>query len=399
MLDFHLKAGYSINASEMGLGKTFISLAVPKLHGGRTLVFAPAFLEKNWKSESEKMGVDITFASYSSLNKNKQYLSENCDKFSFIIADECHYLKNPNAKRTKQFFEIMKHHYPRYFIGLTGTPIKNRVPDLYVLLRLCSMCPEDTNGIRVINTSRTEYTGWVKFANRYCNKMIVNTPRGIIHKYTSVKENKVKELRRILEGKLIRKTSEEVLKDLPELTRIPVKMALRCPPGLKEEFTQYMGGGKIDSKSKAQSALLKAPATVEYVKNILEQGEPVLVFTDHVKSAALLSAGLKAKLITGATPNAERARTVDRFQEGEIDCIVATIGALSVGVTLHKAKHVVFNDISWVPANNDQAEKRIHRIGQKRACFSHYIESSDTDSFIIQTILSKKSSISEVIGK
>jgi len=70
--------------------------------------------------------------------------------------------------------------------------------------------------------------------------------------------------------------------------------------------------------------------------------------------------------------------------------LAATIGSLSVGVTLTAARHVVFNDLSWVPGDNLQAEKRIHRIGQKNACTAHYIEASETDAYIRKTLEEKQ---------
>jgi SNF2 family DNA or RNA helicase len=69
--------------------------------------------------------------------------------------------------------------------------------------------------------------------------------------------------------------------------------------------------------------------------------------------------------------------------------IVATIGSMSVGVNLQAANYMVFNDYPWVPADLAQAEKRIHRIGQKSNCFYYYIFSSGVDENIFQTILDK----------
>jgi SNF2 family DNA or RNA helicase len=198
---------------------------------------------------------------------------------------------------------------------------------------------------------------------------------------------------------MIRYRVEDVLKDLPELTRKIVEVEAAPTAGLEDAFEAYLSGSKADPTAKARSALVKAPMTVEYCQTLQEGGSgPLLVFTDHVESAKLLADRLGVRPITGASPMHERMATVERFQTGRIPAVVATIGALSVGVTLTAARHVVFNDLSWVPSDNAQAEKRIHRIGQKNACFAHYIESTPTDAYIRKTLLEKSESISKVIS-
>ena len=91
-----------------------------------------------------------------------------------------------------------------------------------------------------------------------------------------------------------------------------------------------------------------------------------------------------------------RSRRIQIAEKSKV--IVATIGAFSVGVNLTKANHLVFNDISWVPADNEQALKRIHRIGQERACTIHYVVGGHVDKFILDKVRSKMKIINSVTG-
>lgn len=392
-VDFHLSNRFTINASEMGLGKSIMALEAAKQAGGATAVFGPAFLEANWQREAKRYGVEIDYYRYSSFKANASRLKSV--SYRTIIADECHYLKNPMAGRTKSLFNYMAQDLPGYFIGLTGTPIRNRIPDLYSLLRFCSLTEAD-NGFKLLS-KKSEAESYRVFCERYCNVTVKKANGRIFRRYSGVKAGMVKELKALMAGKFIRFTADKVLGDLPELTEVPVMFDLEPVVGLEDAFEAYREGAKTNIQAKALSAMLKAPNTAEYVQGILETGEPVVVFTDHIAPAKAIAEKLKVPAITGAMPVKSRAAMVEDFQQGSTKALVATIGSLGVGVTLHRSKHVVFNDISWVPSENQQAEKRIHRIGQSRACFAHYMDASETDAFIRDTVNSKLSTIEKVI--
>ena len=218
-----------------------------------------------------------------------------------------------------------------------------------------------------------------------------------------MRDDRLLELKELLRGKTIRFLLEDVVKDLPEITRKEVRLNLKVPTkeqdALADAFDKYMSGSKADPTAKAASALLKAPLTVEYCQMLQVEGSgPLLIYTDHVESAKHIAIGLGAKLITGATPMTERQNAVESFQSNHVQYLVATIGALSVGVTLTAARHVVFNDLSWTPADNLQAEKRIHRIGQKNACVSHWLDATPTDKIIRETLFAKLETIAKVMA-
>ena len=151
-------------------------------------------------------------------------------------------------------------------------------------------------------------------------------------------------------------------------------------------------------KSKVNSAMIKASHTVKYAKDLIDQGEgPLLIFSCHVDSTKEIAKGLKYPCITGATPMDERDRLVAQFQEGKLPGLAATIGSLSVGVTLTKAHNLIFNDLPFVVGDIAQAEKRIHRIGSTKHCVVHRILFGKVDVHICKTLDKKLETLREVL--
>lgn len=376
----------------MGTGKSLMALETAKRTGLKTLVICPPFLVSTWENEASQCGVKVAIISYTQLNKFK---AKDLSKYQFWIADEAHYLKNPKAQRTHAFYALIKECLPEYFIGLTGTPIKNRVPDFWTLLAICRLNPKDTSGLKL----EGELTQYYAFSRYFCNVRIVRVAGRRIENFVGIKEEKIPEFKALLANKMIRYKVEDVLKDLPDMTRQNLVLGIKDVEGLEEEFKAYIEGHKVTPTAKKNSALLKAKNTAEYCAALYEGGSgPLVIFTDHVDAAAHIAKDLKgAKCITGKTSMPDRAEFVAEFQNGRTPYLIATIGALSVGVTLTAARHVVFNDLSWTPADNLQAEKRIHRIGQKNACFAHYIDATPTDVYIRETLFKKLEAIGKVI--
>ena len=160
---------------------------------------------------------------------------------------------------------------------------------------------------------------------------------------------------------------------------------------MSDEYEKYMLGGKSSAAKKA-SALLKAKHTCSYIEEILSEVEtPVVVYTDHVDSCLAIANHFKVRPIHGGVSVEDRAEIAKNFR-----VLVATIGSFSVGVTLTQAKNLVFNDLSWIPADNYQALKRIHRIGQNETCVIHYVLGGRVDKFILNMIRDKMKVIEAV---
>lgn len=391
---FHLAHHYSINASEMGLGKTMMALASAIRANAKPLVIGPAFLARTWKDEAAKVGIEIEYVAYSMLHK----LSiAQAKKFKFWICDEAHALKSPTTQRTSLFYSLLKNCLPTYCLFLTGTPIKNRAPDFWTLLGFCGVNPKKTSG-KALEGEFAKYHG---FARYFCSVSEMRIHGRSFVKYNDVRPDRINELKSYLTDKFIRFRVEDVLQDLPPITRKDVLVDLTIPDdaGLRATFEAYVLGRKADTVAKVRSATLKAHHTVRYVRDLFEGGSgPLVIFSDHIEPTQIIAEGLGdgALAITGKMPAELRADAVARFQKGQIDYLVATIGSLSVGVTLTRSRHVIFNDPPWVPADLLQAEKRVHRIGQDHACWSHFIDATPTDKYIRKTLLEKLDTIGKV---
>lgn len=392
-VQFHVEHPYSLNRCEMGLGKSVQALEAARRSGADNVaLFVPKFLESNWRNEIEKVfGAKPPFGfktfPYSTLTRLKP---EEIVRFDTWICDEAHYLKNYKAKRTDHFHTLLQKAAPERLYLLTGTPIKNRIPEFWTLFTFIAM------GGNMGNFTAKYPSEW-KFSNRFCLKEELYFGSLKTTNFYGVKKTAVPELRAIIASCSYGVKQKDAI-GLPDMIRKDVVLGLPEDEKLREEFEAFMQGKPTpDSSNKAKSALLKAPKTVEYVKDIQDQGlGPVLIFSDHINSANLIAEGLRTDAITGQTPVKKRESLIRNFTSGKSDFLVATIGTGSVGYNLTASANCVFNDVSWVPADNLQAEKRVHRIGQTKKTVIHYLSSGPIDAYIQKTVRSKLEIISEV---
>ena len=398
----------------MGLGKTSIAIAVAIKSSSKTLIVCPAYLQQTWQEEINKFvenpkvkiiksveeyekDIDFYIVSYTSILKS-HYIFEHID---MVICDECTALKNHKAKRSKNFEKYILEHKPKRLLLLSGTPIKNSVKEWHNLLRLIwhgGKYPEFNDfGIKSKSHRKSSDIGWYAFINTFCNKD--SSFWGT--KWTGYKKENLPYLSKLLRPVYIRKRASQVL-DLPKIVNKTIKIGKKSKldKKLKEAWDNWRKNNKdlAHATIKAESALKKTDSTIELAKEIASQGEKVIIFTDHIESAKRLSAELKASLIMGSTPTDQRQLRIDNFNSNSANFLVGTIGAMSTGFTINSACHMIFNDISWVPADLMQAKKRNHRIGQTRTCFYYYILLSDIDYQIFQTVLEKTKEISGVIN-
>jgi len=388
-LEFAINAKYSICSLDMGLGKSAVALALAESIGGHVLIVVPAFLRRNWQNEIEKFvseEVEIEVVSYSSLNK--LILAD----YSTIICDEAHYLKTHTTNRTKLLHEIVKATKPDYLMLLTGTPLKNRVPEFWSLLQLCYYGGS-------YSPFKPFFMLYYKFCNTFSNERTFEIKRVPIVRFEGVKN--VERLKELIKPVLFRKRASEVL-DLPESSEINVQ-GPKCSKQLEKDLIEAFERFEQDHKDPAYMSLKRANAvsktatTIKLAKDMLDQGEQVVIFTDHVSSCETIAEAFKKKAITGKMKADNRALLVERFEAKKDQIIVATIGSLSTGVNLVSSNKMIFNDVPFVPADLDQAKARIRRIGQDKKCFYYYIVSSETDNKLLDMLKRKNRDISKVI--
>lgn len=401
-----LKHKYCIIGAEMGCGKSLMSVAVACLSGGHTLCVVPSALKLNWDAEIKKycdrtvttistgaeaqrlkIKTDFIIISYSLLHKLPP---SELVKISNVIFDESHYLINVEAQRTEQAHQFIETYKPKRVMLLSGTPIKGRVTEFFSPVAMThygtDMFVYDMSGI--IDSQH-------KWNETFSLKKLVKFGGRSTVVYRGLNRENLPLLRKILNGRFIRIQ----LKDIKEMPKMLEKSVF-----VEYDSSELAEAWEIANTKpahamaiKARVANAKAPFTADYVKLLVAEGNPVIVFTEHLEAANSLHKLLKgSKLITGAVNADERFRLVDKFQKGEYDILVATIGSASTGFTMTRSKNMVFNDQSFDEAANDQARRRIYRIGQEENVVIHNILGGVADERILKAIKSKVKEVREI---
>ena len=384
---FALRKKYCILGLEQGLGKTLCSLATAiELRPNKILIVVPAFLKPNWEAEIEKFTEDFEadIISYSQLSKVN-------GSYDLIIADECHYLKNHKTKRSKNFEAILMESKPEYLLMLSGTPIKNRIGEFWNLLRLVHY---GGNLPQFDNFKRKNQH--FKFQYYFSNAITQYFGHRQVTKFEGMRN--IAELKGLVNAARLRMKSKDVI-NLPETTDIDFKIKEKgkFDKDFKELLNEEGFNNEAYMRIKKVNAVAKCDYTIKLAQEIIENGEKVVIFSDHVDSASEIARALGAKALTGKVSATERARCVQDFERSrEVLALVATIGALSVGVNLTSARYMIFNDMPHVPADLDQAKKRIHRIGQSEKCFYYYVYISELDRKLQRMIYNKRVTIEKL---
>ncbi|MFT4541518.1 MAG: SWI/SNF-related matrix-associated actin-dependent regulator 1 of chromatin subfamily A [Planctomycetota bacterium] len=412
-------------ADEMGLGKTIEALGVVNADkdARRVLIVCPASLKLNWAREcaswlcdGRQVGVaaktfpehaDVVVINYDILVKWKRELRQDWD---VLIADECHYVKNKEAKRSKALYAIEA----RRKLFLTGTPILNRPVELWSIVN--ALAPE-------------EFDDFWKFANRYCKP----TKNRFGWEFNGATH--LEELHARLSGTMmVRRTKAEVLPDLPPKRRQVIELAsdhiaslIAIEAGAWEEHQRrlselrVLSHGKEDgneaelaalraginvafgelAKLRQDTALAKVPLVIEHIKSVMEDAGKIVVFAHHRAVVRELAEpfGDSAVTLTGDDDSATRQSAVDRFQtDPECLLFIGSITAAGFGLTLTASSHVVFAELDWVPANLTQAEDRTHRIGQKDSVLvQHLVLQDSLDARMVGTLIKKQRVIDQAI--
>tara|TARA_B110000444_G_scaffold261169_1_gene311576 strand:- start:2602 stop:4122 length:1521 start_codon:yes stop_codon:yes gene_type:complete len=408
-----------ILADDMGLGKT-TSTVVASLESDikKVLIVCPASLKINWKREIELYSDEnvlivegkkwgSTFKYYIinyDILKNFHTTENTKDSdaykiilnegFDLAIVDEAHYISNSQAQRTKLLNDILAK-IPRVWL-LTGTPMTSRPINYFNLLK-------------IVNSPLT--LNWKSYVLRYC-KGYQFTVGGRRIWNTSGASN-LDELREQTKGVVLRRMKTDIL-DLPEKIISPIWLELKNS-FYDDELTEFLRISKENRKKESLTVTLnrlmklrqliaieKVDHTCELIDKVLEQGRKVIVFTNFTMSLDMIyeKYGKKAVVLDGRMSKDRRQQSVDRFQnEDKVKIFIGNIKAAGVGITLTAADTVIFNDLSFVPADHSQAEDRAYRYGQKNSVLVYYPVFENTIEMTIYNILQKKKDIiDQVMG-
>ncbi len=401
-----------ILADDMGLGKTVQALTMlshfEKEEGGlKALVVCPTTLIYNWENEIKKFtpsltfrihhgntraknveellsGADIIITTYGTLRSDIQMLIKT--KFDYVILDESQAIKNPFSKVTKAACLLKA----RNRICMSGTPLQNNTFDIYAQMNFLNQ-----GLLGSVEFFRSEFS----------------TP---IDKFGEQEQKD--HLKKLLYPFILRRTKEQVAKDLPDKT----ETILFCEMGDKQRkvYEAYRHSyrdkimGVIDEQGVGRSQLTilqglmklrqicDSPAILnedekypndsikleelnrEITENIGEH--KALIFSQFLGMLSLIREKLKENKIEfeyfdGSTPPHERERAIQNFQNND-SCRVFLISlkAGGVGLNLTAADYVYIVDPWWNPAVEQQAIDRTHRIGQTKNIFAYRMICKDT---------------------
>ncbi|RJQ83593.1 DEAD/DEAH box helicase [Amycolatopsis panacis] len=414
-------------ADDMGLGKT-IQLIALHLHrlplgAGPTLVLCPTSLLGNWEREFARFapGVpvrrfhgggrhlddlavgEVVLATYGVLRRDRTTLSEV--DWGLVAADEAQHVKNPLSATARELRKVPA----AARVALTGTPVENRLTELWSLLdwttpgllgtldrfrRTVARPIERDRDARTTERLAATVRPFLLRRRKTDPDIAPELPRKtetdrfvpLTAEQTTLYEAVVREnLAQISEARGVQRRGQ-VLKLLTELKQIcnhPAQF-------LKEDR------GVLSGRSG------KLAAFEELLEVILDEGESVLVFSQYVRLCRLLERrlterGLPVALLSGEIGPQRRDELVAGFQSGATPVFLLSLKAGGVGLNLTRATHVIHYDRWWNPAVEDQATDRAYRIGQDRPVQVHRLIAEGTLEERVAAVLETKRGLAEAV--
>mgnify|MGYP002777716936 CR=1 FL=1 len=379
-------------ADDMGLGKTLQTLCAVR---GRALVVAPTSTLHNWAAEAARFrpdlrvhlyhgprraldpAADLTLTSHALLRIDIDDLAK--ETWDTLVLDEAQAIKEPTTALAAAAFAVPA----RWRVALTGTPVENRLTELW------SLCHFLNPGL---------LGGRSDFVARFARPIEQGHARAAA------------ELQARLRPFVLRRRKQDVARELPPRTDVVLRCAL--DPHERSVYDGLRAAGQLDilgrlaaggdmlealelllrlRQAACHAALVpgqkaerssKLDLLVEQLAQVTGAGHRALVFSQWTALLDLVEKPLKAaKLgyvrLDGST--ADRADVVARFQaEDGPPVMLVSLRAGGTGINLTAADHVYLLDPWWNPAVEDQAADRAHRIGQQRPVFVHRLVAEDT---------------------
>jgi non-specific serine/threonine protein kinase len=420
-------------ADDMGLGKTIQIIALLTLlkRDGETtpsLLVVPASLIANWRAELARFspgisvliahpseipgaelaamegqridGHDVVITSYGAVQRVPWFATRT---WNLVVLDEAQAIKNPGAKQTR----AVKALHGRVRLALTGTPVENRLGDLWSLFDF--ICPG------LLGTPKA-FSRFTKAAEARAHGF--GPLRELVRPYI---------LRRL-------KTDRHVIADLPDKTEVrafcgltkkqaalyqqavdELGAALKAADGIKRRGvvlaslmrfkqicnhpSQWLADGTYAATDSGKFARLS-----EIGEEIAGRQEKALVFTQFREMTAPLARflagvfGRPGLVLSGETDVKKRQGLVDQFQRDDgPPFFVLSLKAGGTGLNLTAATHVIHFDRWWNPAVESQATDRAYRIGQKRNVLVHKFVCRGTVEEKIDALIASKQSLSREI--
>ncbi len=407
-------------ADDMGLGKTLQTIAFLLTRSGPTLIVAPLTVLPVWEHEFARwapqltiyrhdgplrhlresfakvaQSADVTLTAYGYLHRDFQSLRKLT--WNTLVLDEAQAIKNPHTRQS----QIARSLTANFRLTLTGTPIENKLDDLWTILD-------------------------------FLNPDLFGDRKSFVERYTHPEK-----LRRAVAHFLLRrlKTDPSILSELPPKllqTHYPLLTPsqsaaydLALANYARDQQTLLPGerAGAILALLTRLKQICDHPALVEaqatppaiadsgklllllpLIQEILEKGESVLIFTQYVRMGELIvqlfaeHLGKSIPFLHGGLTPVQRREQLRCFNEDpDPSVLLLSLRTGAFGLTLTKANHVIHLDRWWNPAVENQATDRVHRIGQQRTVVVHHLICRGTFEDAIGQMLREKTALAQSV--
>ncbi len=433
-------------ADDMGMGKTVqviarlvqereMATAEELAELPPTLLIAPTSVVSNWQKEITKFAphlravihhgtqriqdlktfkanledCDVLITSFTLARKDEKLLGGIA--WQRLVVDEAQNLKNPKAAQTKAINKIVAQHR----LALTGTPVENRLLDLWSIFNFLNpgYLGKEAQFRKLFEVpiqkenDRVQAVTLKKLVEPFILRRVKTDPAIIQDLPDKVEQklycNLTKEQAALyeatvkdIEAKIMEVDEGIQRKGLILSTLLKLKQICNHP-------RQFLQDGSDFTPERSQ----KLDRLTEMVKEVVAEGESLLVFTQFTDIGEALVKYCKHTLLTntyyihGGTSREKREQMITSFQDPETEptIFVLSLKAGGVGITLTKANHVFHFDRWWNPAVEDQATDRAFRIGQKKNVFVHkFVTLGTLEEKIDEMIEDKKKLAGSIVG-
>ena len=415
-----------IIADEQGLGKTIEALSLLRLHPSKLLpavICVPTTVKLQWMWEIDRIcvagndnlkrqfltqviqsgkekampGFGIYIITFDMLKKEDLFNLLPPNAIKTIVVDECQKIKNHLSDRAKAIQRLAKS--CDYRIPMSGTPIKNNAGEYFTVLNL---------------VSPIRFPNYTKYLENYCDAY---------HNGYGYKVGGLKDANRFHEDTkdiIIRRTKDQVLKDLPVLSRkfyhveLDRKLNKAYAAALQDLDDIFYGDSSEFERSSATIAIMsrlrhitgisKVSECTDYVTEfLLSSDRKITIFIHHQDTGQMLDAQLSSYCTDGGYDKPlvlhsglngdERARLVEKFKNSSARILIASTLAAGEGLNLQFCSDAIILERQWNPANESQAEARFHRFGQVNSVSITYMIASGTIDEYFTELVEKKRAI------
>ncbi|TLG80713.1 DEAD/DEAH box helicase [Vagococcus zengguangii] len=407
-----------ILADDMGLGKTIQTISyclhIKETPSEPILIIAPASLVYNWKKEFERFAPSMKVAVINGDVASRQALLEQWSDFDVLLTsygtyrqdedkyrthqchtlflDEAQMVKNTNTKT----FQAIKRVKAQQRFALSGTPIENRVDEIWALFYL--LMP------------------------------------GLLPSFKQFQSLSTEEIRHLIRPFILRRTKQEVLTELPD--KVETTIYSELTPEQKvvylaqlKEIQEQMSGMNTEQFRENRFSILSgitrlrqiccSPALFmpDYhgesgklkqlealVESALASGRRMLIFSQFTSMLSIIEArlakmGQEVFYLRGSTSSAKRQEMVDAFNDGQHSIFLISLKAGGTGLNLTGADTVILYDLWWNPAVEEQATGRAHRMGQEKEVEVWRLVAEGTiEEKIVSLQAQKKSLFTDILG-